>query len=521
MVPVELLAPESQHPLALLSGCGDGPAPVLHIERGSRHCEQRFRRSLDIGDPLTGRAAMQRGHVAMSRVERNLVETRPFGPNMVRVESGFMGERQQRAFHRIAGDEPASTLMTEARIVAQDRAPEQRQCGGNRGGVFVGSLQYAFGRVARASYRDAVIARVDAARHHLVAGQRARLVGADDRCRTQCLDGGQFADHRLSCRHPSDADRHGDGDDGRQSFRNDADGERDHGDQRVGPGEITDQHGEREQQHRRREHDPGEAPREPFDLEQQRRGQRFDAAEQRRDPADLGADPGLDRQCCRLPGGDQRARKSHVAAVAERGVVCHLDIVFGDRDRFSREDRLVDEQPARADQTEVGGHSIARLQHDDITGNENTHRDARPGAIANHGRARRNHAADRIERALGLALLNKADKGIDEHDRKDDAGIDEMPQHDRRERCGEQEIDQCAVKMRKEAEQRVADGGCRERIGTVARQPFGGLLSRQPVDRRIERRQGQLLGPRVPVSCRLRRHGEHLLVLGRWAMIGR
>ena len=163
-----------------------------------------------------------------------------------------------------------------------------------------------------------------------------------------------------------------------------------------------------------------------------------------------------------------------------------MNIVFSDRDRFSCQQCLVDEQPARADQTEISRYSIARFEHDDIAGNEDGHRDARPCAVTKHGRARRNEVADRIKRALGLPLLNKADKGIDEYDREYDTCIDKMAKHDRREGCGEQEVDQRAVEMRKEAEQRMPDGGYRKRIGTVAREPPGGLSSRQPGDRGIE-----------------------------------
>ena len=64
---IQALGSECQHPFALLSRCGDGPAPMLDIERGNHHGKQRLGRSLDISKPLSGRSAMQRSHKALAQ----------------------------------------------------------------------------------------------------------------------------------------------------------------------------------------------------------------------------------------------------------------------------------------------------------------------------------------------------------------------------------------------------------------------------------------------------------------------
>ena len=62
---------------------------------------------------------------------------------------------------------------------------------------------------------------------HPVLGQRARLVGADDRDRAESFDGRKLTDDRIDLDHLADAESEGDGDDGRQAFRNGGDGKGD------------------------------------------------------------------------------------------------------------------------------------------------------------------------------------------------------------------------------------------------------------------------------------------------------
>ena len=74
---------------------------------------------------------------------------------------------------------------------------------------------------------------------------------------------------------------------------------------------------------------------------------------------------------------------------------------------------------ARAVRRRSAGHAVARLEQHDIAGHEVGHGDAaradrRAGRLA----LRRDHAADRVERLLRLALLDEADDGVDQRPRR-------------------------------------------------------------------------------------------------------
>ena len=80
------------------------------------------------------------------------------------------------------------------------------------------------------------------------------------------------------------------------------------------------------------------------------------------------------------------------------------------------------EQAARAQQAQVGRHAVARLEQHHVAGHElarqpTVMRARRRAARAARGR---DQLADRVERLLGLALLEEADDRVDQHDGEDD-----------------------------------------------------------------------------------------------------
>jgi hypothetical protein len=74
---------------------------------------------------------------------------------------------------------------------------------------------------------------VERAHGHLADRQGAGLVRADDRRRTERLDGRQFAHQRAAAGHAQHAEREGHRDDGRQPFRHGGDGEADGGHEQL------------------------------------------------------------------------------------------------------------------------------------------------------------------------------------------------------------------------------------------------------------------------------------------------
>ena len=153
---------------------------------------------------------------------------------------------------------------------------------------------------------------------HLVARQRARLVGTDDRDRAQRLDRRQAPDNGVPRRHAPHADGERDRDHRRQALGNGGHRNTDDDEEGVLCGVAAGEEGECEDRRREAEDDESEAPCEAVHLAQQRRSQRLDRTDQRADAPDLGVGTGGDDHAGAPAGGDERAREGDGAAVAER-----------------------------------------------------------------------------------------------------------------------------------------------------------------------------------------------------------
>ncbi len=402
------------------------------------------------------------------------------------------------------------------RVVAQHSAAQQRHGRRQRLGV-VGALadDLALGFVAGTADQQPVAPGDDLPRGHLVAGQRAGLVGADDRSRAERLDCRQLADHRVAPGHAADPDRERDGDHRRQTFGDRPDRQRDDRDQRLVPGERAREHREGEQQYREDEDRRGEAVREAFDLAQQRSGHGLDRFEQRADPADLGTPAGGDDDPGRLARGHQRARERHVAPVAERGVGGHVSLGLLRRDRFAGQRRFVDQHPARANEPYVRRQAVSGLEQHHVAEHQLPHRELPALAGAQDDGVRRDHAGDRRERLLGLALLHEADGRVGDDHHENDRGVDRVPEQHGRERAAEQEIDQRAVKLPEEPHHGMDPPRRRERIRPMLGEPPRGLLVGQTLGRGRELREHLFDRDRVPGDGRC---GFGCLGQGSWPL---
>jgi hypothetical protein len=89
-------------------------------------------------------------------------------------------------------------------------------------------------RGPRDRHRDARPPRPDLLHRHPVLGERAGLVGADDRRAAERLDGRQPAHDRVAAGHPADAEREGDREDDRQALGDRGHRERDGHHEHVG-----------------------------------------------------------------------------------------------------------------------------------------------------------------------------------------------------------------------------------------------------------------------------------------------
>jgi hypothetical protein len=241
----------------------------------------------------------------------------------------------------------------------------------------------------------------------------------------------------------------------------------------------------------------GQSARKPVHLRDKRRGQVFHPGQKPADPADFGGGArGGDKTAPGAPR-HQRAGIGHRLPVAEGRVRGDRGKLFGNRNGFSGQDRLLQRQAVQRDQPQVGRHLIARFQQDHIPRHQRRRLDPGPPAIAQHGRMRGQHVADRRDRGFGPTLLQKADPGIGDHNGQDHPGIDPMPQHRRDRRGQDQHLHQHIAELRQETPHRPPPCRCGQAVRPEAHQPRRGLVSPQAVRRRPEGGKGLGGGQRM------------------------
>ena len=247
---------DRQHALTLRGEFVHPAVPKCRVERRRvarrllpvAHREQSLRRTLHVKEAAALMVVVQRGHEAVQRVERNDVGARAaLGLEPLVVAGLYCGD-DQRAFHRIALDDPTLAGPAQVRVVAQERRTQEFLEDGFsvRGDVGTLGAERAAGLIADPGYLVVTVGRGDRAHGHLVPGERAGLVGADDRDRAQRLDRRQAAHDGVAPRHPLHADSERDGKDRRQAFGDRRHRQADHGHEHVGWVEAAHQHAEEE-----------------------------------------------------------------------------------------------------------------------------------------------------------------------------------------------------------------------------------------------------------------------------------
>ena len=492
--PIDPAHGEAEHALAARGRRGDRRIPVRSIQRHRfttgaqlprRQCQQLFRRALGVQLHGAARAAVQGRHVAIAGVERDRIQARPIGHRHAGVDPGPGRQRQQRALHRIPVHPPATLDRVQLRVVAQQSAQHQLAHAQVRLGTIIG-LQFPGRRVAIATGRRGRGRSDQVARGHLVAGQGAGLVRTDHRGGTQRLHRRQAPDDGVAGGHAPHADGHGDGDHRQQAFGDHAHGQRHHHHQRIQPWIVARQHREHEQHRCRGDGAYREQAREAVDLPQQRRGQGIDRTDQGIDPADLGGGAGGHHHALRLAGGDQGARIRHATAIAQRRIDRHHAFALVGGHRFAGQGRLVDQQATRMHQAQVGRHAVAGFQQDDVAGHQAGHIHHLPVTAAQHPRGRREHRLQGRQRLFGLALLDEADQGIDQHYRHDHRRVDMVAEQSGQHRRGDQEQDQRVVELLQESAQRRTPRRRRQAVGAMPGQAWSDIVIRQPFGPRVQ-----------------------------------
>ena len=147
-----------------------------------------------------------------------------------------------------------------------------------------------------------------------------------------------------------------------------------------------------------------------------------------------------------------------------------------DRDRFARQRRFLDAKALDLAEAKVGRDLVARLQQDDIAGNQFFGRDhARFPVAHGHGLGRK-HVADRIQRFLRFTFLDEAEQSIDDDHAQDHRCVEPFPKEDLSHRGGQKHIDEHVVDLHEEPHERAALARGRQPVGSVFLQPLGNLV---------------------------------------------
>ena len=445
LVGVNRLHGEAEHALAARGQLHRRPVPLLALERqvarlralGRTHRHHPFRGALDEDEGLALMAVVQRRHEAVQGIEGDLVRARQLLAQQRRIEPGLHGQRHQRRLHRIAVRPPFAVDLTQLRVVAQETGAQEfhQDAVARRIAVGTAHAEAAIRRPPASGHLVLAGLGHDACRRHLVAGQRAGLVGADDRHRAQRFGGRQAADDGMARRHALHADGQRDRHDRRQALGDGRYRDADHHHEGVADGVVAEEEGEEEDQRRDDQNAGGELAGKTVHLADERRLQRFDRAKQDADAAEFALPAGGSRDADALAGGDERAGKGHRLAIADGGLRVDRHGRLVGRHRFAGEDRFVDAEAAGADQADIGRHAGPGLDEHDVAGHDRIGSNGDAVAIAQDRRLGVDHAADRLERLCRLALLDEADQRVGERHRQHHAGIDPVVQRRRQRRC--------------------------------------------------------------------------------------
>ncbi len=477
-----------EHAQAFLAEPVDLVLPVGAVERlrcavGAQFfgaaVEQAVGRALQQDTAQAGRGVGQRRHEFVDRLEGN--GRMPGVP--VGRESGLVRQCAQRAFGRFAGHSPLAAVLGDVGVVGDGDDFDQRvqvRVPGQFDQLPV-ERDLALRRVAGAADQVVAGAGDDVAGGHLVLGQRAGLVRADDGHRTQRFDRGELAGDRVAAGHTLHAEGQRDGQDGRQAFGNGGDGEADGGEEDFAEREGMQTDADRDHQCSEADDDRRQLLAELRHLAGQRRLQGFDFGDQAVDAADLGVRAGGGDHAQAPASGNQGAGIGHAEAVADAGV-------GGDRvgalvagHRFAGQCRFLDAQVGCFEQTQVGRDPVARFQADDVTRHQAVGVDLRPLALAPDLGAGRQHLADAGQGFLGLAFLDEADDRVDDDDADDDAGVDPVPEQRGDAGGDQQDVDEDVVEVLEEALEQAVSRRRGEAVGTGFGETAGGFLRTQAV----------------------------------------
>ena len=451
--PLVLLLPKRQ-----VEGCGVAPGFRLPVAIPEDH----------VRSPLyEEERPVQSRHEFVLRLERDHVRARMRRQFRGAIDSGFCRERQERSLGRIAREFPRPVLLVDVRLVAERRgARHQRDHPGIAGRAPV-KQNAALGGVAGACDLVKVLRRGQGCDDHFIARERSGLVRADARHRAEGLDRWQPADDGVAPGHALHAECKGDRDHRGQSLGDRGHGDADRGLEHIHKSLVEKQCPVGEHECADDEDDNREHLAELLDLPEKRRLHGFHARKHPVDVTQLGPGSRGDNHALATPGDDERAGVSHTFAVADLRTGAGGFGRLVHRNRLAGEWRLLDPQILYLAQAEVGRDFVARLQDHNVAGHEVFGGNHPALAVTQCQGLRGEHVADRIQRLLRLALLQKPEQPVDQHHAEDHAGVEKFTEENLANPRRDQHVDQHVVQLHEESHQRSAFRRSRQPVLSV------------------------------------------------------
>lgn len=238
--------------------------------------------------------------------------------------------------------------------------------------------------------------------------------------------------------HARNADGQGDGDNGRQPFRNCRHGQADGTQEHVFGGIAAQEHADGKSHGGQGKDCHRQNPAETLKRTQKRRIQRLDLAQHFGDAANLGVEARAVHHTARVALHRGRSGECQRHALGEGGVGrgwCG-GLVYGNA--FAGEHRLLYAQAARLDDPQVAGDAVAGFDDHHVAGYDVLGLHLHPPAVTQYHRFRRKHFLDAFQRLFGLALLNETDQRVNQYDAEDHTTVHVVLQRQRHDACHQQ-----------------------------------------------------------------------------------
>ena len=340
-----------------------------------------------------------------------------------------------------------------------------------------GEAQHGGGRLARNIERAV---EFDHAR-----GQRAGLVGAQHVHAAEVLDRVQPPHDHAELRHALGAVRQGDADDRGQQFRREAHRKREREQQRCNRRLVHEDVDGQYQQHHH-QHDPRQQVTESFDAAFEL-GQRRAQRELVGDLPEHGRLAGPHDEHLRGAAAHAGPHENAVAAFGEGGIGRDGAGLLFDRECFSGEHRLIDEEVLRDQHHAVGRNQAAGGELHDVARHHVRRSQRQCFPAAQHIGVDGDLRTQFLDRVAGDVFLDEAEDRAAEHDGQYDARVDPFGGHQRNRRREDQDQYQRTLELVREQSQRARLLLCIERVGAVALEPQRGLGWCKPAGIRMQR----------------------------------